>query len=87
MKFNYKQHILDLEKKGITYIKNFYSPTECKKYIKKFESIINKKESQKFVSSGCQLITNPFIHDSSLAKLIYSTKLENDSYNIWKISF
>ena len=70
MKFNLKKHISEIEKNGITLIENFYQKNECKNFIGKFEKIINKKNSQKYVDSKSQIITNPFRHDVSLIKLI-----------------
>lgn len=77
MKFNFKKHILDLESKGITYIEDFYSQKDCKKYINIFEKLIKKNVILKnFVNSGCQLIPNSFRHNTILSKLIYNYKLD-----------
>ena len=36
MKNELKNHISNLEKKGITFLKNIFSKSECNKFIKRF---------------------------------------------------
>ena len=42
-----KKHILNLEKKGITFIKNVFSKSECNKFIKRFEKLTTEFEKKK----------------------------------------
>ena len=39
MKNELKNHIFNLEKKGITFLKNVFSKSECNKFIKRFEKL------------------------------------------------
>ena len=72
-----KKHILNLEKKGITFIKNVFSKSECNKFIKRFEKLTTEfeKKKRKLGDQG-QTIQNYFAYDEKLLKFLQIKKVD-----------
>ena len=76
MKKEIKNHILNLEKKGITYIKNVFSKSECNKFIKRFEKLTIEFEKKQKLGNQGQTIQNYFVYDKKLLKFLFIKKVD-----------
>tara|TARA_B110000483_G_C18160791_1_gene529235 strand:- start:136 stop:915 length:780 start_codon:yes stop_codon:yes gene_type:complete len=77
-KLDINQKINELKNDGITVLENQYTEKQCDTYISKFDKIINKfKISNVNLNNDCQLIRNPYRHNTELANLIYNENVDN----------
>ena len=77
MKNELKNHISNLEKKGITFLKNIFSKSECNKFMKRFEKLAFEfeKKKKKLGNQG-QTIQNYFAYDQKLLKFFSIKKVD-----------
>ena len=77
MKNELKNHISNLEKKGITFLKNIFSKSECNKFIKRFEKLtLEFEKKKKKLGNQGQTIQNYFAYDQKLLKFFSIKKVD-----------
>jgi ectoine hydroxylase-related dioxygenase (phytanoyl-CoA dioxygenase family) len=76
---NIDTHIKELQKDGLTILKNVLTVKDCEKFVKKsnkiFEKYLKKKQTKTF-NNKCLWIPSPFRHDSDFYNLIFNRKLD-----------